>query len=325
MLHSRTSRGGFWPAVGGFAALGFAVLSLSGFAIGRVLGQLGMPVRPGPSGSGICRHSHGSRPPNARGLGHVTFDGKTAARMSHVLSGLERSTPNNARLDALVDPTMAAVSLARQGRPKAAKAKFAQVSKAATTAAVTEAAVDPGAHVGLIARLQEQAAAIAAVLGSLIGLLLIIARPRRRDTRDRTVEALTEQARTDNLTGSAITARSSGDLSLRSQRRTSTGVTVLVLAIDLDGLKQINDTKGHTSRATAGSSRSPTAIRRSSAPRRRPSHRRRRVHGHPPGSAQLARAGARAADRQEARTMWPPGGASSHRPLGVDRERKRAR
>ncbi len=242
MLHSRTVRGGIWPAIGGLAALGFAVLGLSGFA-----------------GGVAARHASSARAERFRNLetlarlaaaerasvGRTRFDGKTAARMSHVLSGLERSTPNNAGLDALVDPTMAAVSLARQGKKKAAKAKFAGVSRAATNAAVAEAAVDPGAHQGIFVRLQEQAAAIAAVLGSLIGLLILITRPRGNVTRDRTVEALTEQARTDNLTGLGNQRAFQEAMSAAIAERTANGSPFVVLAIDLDGLKQINDTLGH--------------------------------------------------------------------------------
>src|SRR5579862_7118701 len=103
MLHSRTARGGIWPAIAGCAALGFAVLGLSGFAVGVA-----------------ARHASSARAERVKNLGtlsrlaaaeqarvgHVKFNGATAARLSHALSGLERSTPNNARLDALVDPTM---------------------------------------------------------------------------------------------------------------------------------------------------------------------------------------------------------------------------
>ncbi len=119
------------------------------------------------------------------------------------------------------------------------------MSRAATNAAVAEAVVDPSAHKGIFVRLQEQAAAIAAVLGSLIGLLILVAKPRRRVTRDRTVEALTEQARTDNLTGLGNQRAFQEAMSAAIAERTANGSPFVVLAIDLDGLKQINDTLGH--------------------------------------------------------------------------------
>ena len=242
MLHSRTARGGIWPAIAGCAALGFAVLGLSGFAVGVA-----------------ARHASSARAERVKNLGtlarlaaaeqarvgHAKFNGATAARMSHALSNLERSTPNNTHLDALVDPTMSAVSLARQGRTRAAKAGFARVSETATNAALAEAAVDPSAHKSMLVRLQEQTAAIAAVLGSLIGLLILIAMPRRRGTHDRTVEALTEQARTDNLTGLGNQRAFQEAMSAAIAERTAKGSPFVVLAIDLDGLKQINDTLGH--------------------------------------------------------------------------------
>ena len=242
MLHSRTARGGIWPAIAGCAALGFAVLSLSGFAVGVA-----------------ARHASSARAERVKNLdtlarlataerarvGHARFNAGTVAGMSHALSTLERSTPNNARLDALIDSTMSAVLLARQGRFRAARAVFGRVSTAATNAAVAEAAIDPSAHKGVLERLQEQSAAIAAVLGSLMGLLILIAMPRRRGTRDRTVEALTEQARTDNLTGLGNQRAFQEAMSAAIAERTANGSPFVVLAIDLDGLKQINDTLGH--------------------------------------------------------------------------------
>jgi diguanylate cyclase (GGDEF)-like protein len=243
MSHSRTSRGWIWPAVAGCAALGFALFGLSGFAVGVA-----------------ARHASSARAERVRNLealarltareearvGSAPFNGATAKRMSNVLSGLERATPNNGRLDSLVEPTMTAVSLARQGQSRRARATFGRVSSAATSAALAEAATGMRKHKGIVLRLQEEAAAIAAVLGSLFGLLAFIAWPRRRNqTHDRTVEALTEQARTDNLTGLGNQRAFQEAMSAAIAERTATDVPFVVLAIDLDGLKQINDTLGH--------------------------------------------------------------------------------
>ena len=284
MLRSRTSRGWIWPGIAGFAALGFAIFGLSGFAVGVA-----------------ARHASSARAERVRNLealarltaleqarvGKAPFDGQTAKRMSHVLSGLERATPNNGRLDSLVDPTMAAVSLARQGRSGPARAKFGQVSGAATAAALSEATTGTKKPKGIVRRLQEESAAIAAVLGSFFGLLAFLAWPRRRNqTHDRTVEALTEQARTDNLTGlgnhRALPRRPDrGDRTTQrdAARRSS------LLAIDLDGLKQINDALGHPA-GDAHIKKVAECLRRAVGTRRRRlPHRRRRVHGDPPRPA----------------------------------------
>ena len=92
------------------------------------------------------------------------------------------------------------------------------------------------------------------------------------------------------------------------------------MAIDLDGLKQINDTKRPPGRRRAHPEGRRLPRGRSSGPTgTRVPHRRRRVHGPPPRPAELARADARATDRpgDPARTG---GRAVSHRPHRVDRD-----
>jgi len=240
MWQSRTSRGGVRRTLAWIAALGFAVLGLSGFAHGVA-----------------ARHASAARTERVRALdalahltageraavGRATFDDARVARMSRRLSGLERSAPYNVRLDALVGPALTAESLARHGRLKAARAGFARVGAAAAAAATAEA--DPGTsmHAGLLARLQDGAAAIAAVLGSLIGLVALIALPGRR--RDRRVRELAEQARTDNLTGLRNQRAFQESLTAAISERDAGGTPFVLLAIDLDGLKQINDAQGH--------------------------------------------------------------------------------
>ena len=240
MWQSRTSRGGIRRTLAWVAALGFAVLALSGFAHGVA-----------------ARHANSARTDRVRALhalarltngergrvGQARFDDAGAARMGRLLSGLERSAPYNVRLDALVGPALAAESLARHGKLKPARDAFAEVSRKATVAATAEADSGSATHVGILARLQEGSAAIAAVLGSLVALVALIALPGRR--RDRTVRELTEQARTDNLTGLRNQRAFQESLSAAIAERDARGTPFVVLAIDLDGLKQINDVQGH--------------------------------------------------------------------------------
>ncbi len=240
MWHSRNLRGGIRRSVAWLTALGFAVLALSGFAHGVA-----------------ARHSNAARAERVRSLhalsaladrersrvGRTRFNDASAARMGGVLSGLERSAPYNRRLDALVGPALKAESLARHGRLKRARDAFAGVSASATAAASAEA--DPGApgRSGILIRLQDGSAAIAAVLGALVGLVALIALPAGR--RDRTVRELSQEARTDNLTGLHNQRAFQETLSQAISRRDADGTPFVVLAIDLDGLKQINDARGH--------------------------------------------------------------------------------
>ena len=56
------------------------------------------------------------------------------------------------------------------------------------------------------------------------------------------------EARTDNLTGLGNHRAFHHDLALEVQRRAQTGSVFALMAIDLDGLKQINDSPGPSGR-----------------------------------------------------------------------------
>jgi len=89
-------------------------------------------------------------------------------------------------------------------------------------------------------------AIVAAVQGPL--LLLWTLGPRRRggDARHRErVEQLAEQARTDALTRLGNRRAFEDDLGQAITARAESGVGFTLMAIDLDGLKRINDTRGH--------------------------------------------------------------------------------
>ena len=84
---------------------------------------------------------------------------------------------------------------------------------------------------------------ILALFGST--LVLRSGREPQAAQRDIELERLEVEARTDNLTGLGNHRAFHHDLSLAVQRRAQTGSVFALMAIDLDGLKQINDSQGH--------------------------------------------------------------------------------
>ena len=74
---------------------------------------------------------------------------------------------------------------------------------------------------------------------------LLSLRPADWDGQDRRVEELQAQARTDSLTQLGNHRAFHADLSEELKRRGATGAHFTLMAVDLDGLKRINDTKGH--------------------------------------------------------------------------------
>src|SRR5439155_27364368 len=78
-------------------------------------------------------------------------------------------------------------------------------------------------------------------------LWLGLGRPRRnRNSRyEAHVQQLAEQARTDSLTKLGNHRAFQDDLTAAIAARSTTGQPFTLMAIDIDGLKRINDTKGH--------------------------------------------------------------------------------
>ena len=96
-------------------------------------------------------------------------------------------------------------------------------------------------------RVQAGAMALTLLAGMLALVRVALAGVRAPSTRRSTadVERLVSEARTDPLTKLANRRAFDDDLSGELERRNSTGSVFSLLAIDLDGLKQINDTQGH--------------------------------------------------------------------------------
>ena len=94
-------------------------------------------------------------------------------------------------------------------------------------------------------------AAGAVALSALIGVAWLFRRALPSSTRPawdsaptRAARLMTE-ARTDNLTGLANHRAFHDDLAAEIDRRNRTGAVFSLMAIDLDGLKSINDSLGH--------------------------------------------------------------------------------
>jgi diguanylate cyclase (GGDEF)-like protein len=99
---------------------------------------------------------------------------------------------------------------------------------------------------GLLVDIEIGAAALAAIEGPLL-LFWVVRRHRRRveRTHQRRVDQLAAQARTDTLTRLGNRRAFEDDLGLTIANRAETAQPFTLLAIDLDGLKKINDRAGH--------------------------------------------------------------------------------
>jgi len=135
---------------------------------------------------------------------------------------------------------------ARVKSAEQAVAGFETAKAQATTAlAVREAAVlrSPPASA---ANLAKAVAPVLTATGALLVLLLVPLRRRREQVDvDGDRAKLEVAARTDNLTGLGNHRAFHHDLGAEIHRRAATGSVFALMAIDLDGLKQINDTQGH--------------------------------------------------------------------------------
>jgi diguanylate cyclase (GGDEF)-like protein len=173
-------------------------------------------------------------------------DPQTAATIRDLLTRLERSSSSAAEMTRVVMPAVNAVALAERGHEVRAAAAYARVRDTAQRAALQEAAAQRGEHASLVSGIEDWSALAAAVLGSLFGLGLLAhwVRAPSRGTDER-VEELSLQARTDSLTGLGNHRAFHETLSAAIAERAAANTPFVLLAIDLDGLKRINDTDGH--------------------------------------------------------------------------------
>ena len=146
-----------------------------------------------------------------------------------------------------------------------------------------------------------QLAALSFLLG--LGLLtaLVVAgrmvgyRRRVERTREEELARLAEEALTDSLTGLGNHRSFHEDLRRELARRDRSGSCFSIVMLDLDGLKQINDTLGHQAGDEQIGAVADCLRATMRADRLRLPNGRRRVHGAASGRACLGRAGLRAA------------------------------
>jgi diguanylate cyclase (GGDEF)-like protein len=173
-------------------------------------------------------------------------DETTATRIRTLLARLERSSSSALEMSSVVVPTVNAVALAEHGSTTKAAAAYGRVRVAAQNAALHEAEKTRSDRASSLARVEDWSTVLAAVLGALLGLALVVRRLRIRpadvDTR---VEELSLEARTDSLTGLGNHRAFNETISAVIAERTATNAPFALLAMDLDGLKRINDTDGH--------------------------------------------------------------------------------
>ena len=129
-----------------------------------------------------------------------------------------------------------------------ARAALAAVGFAASSALATEriSALTDRPRGGVLVDIEIGAAALAAIEGPLL-LFWVVRRHRRRVERhhQRRVDQLAAQARTDTLTRLGNRRAFEDDLGSTIATRGETAQHFTLLAIDLDGLKKINDRAGH--------------------------------------------------------------------------------
>jgi diguanylate cyclase (GGDEF)-like protein len=141
---------------------------------------------------------------------------------------------------------LAASTQANSARVASALTTIQGAARRALEADEVSALRTPAGRGGL-ATAEIAGATLVALAGSCFLLWLGLGQPRGRRTSryEAHVQQLAEQARTDSLTRLGNHRAFQDDLTAAIAMRSSTGQPFTLMAIDLDGLKRINDTKGH--------------------------------------------------------------------------------
>ncbi len=175
-----------------------------------------------------------------------------AQRTAHTL-GLLQDQSNDSESDLLTALQVnytTALQRAKAGRGTSglARSLAALHARAGQRLAALEAVRRNGPDSSLLERAGIAAMALIATANLVWLLRLGLLRLRRQgdwDGRDRRVEELQAQAFTDSLTRLGNHRAFHSDLTEELKRRAATGAHFTLMAVDLDGLKRINDTKGH--------------------------------------------------------------------------------
>ncbi len=172
-------------------------------------------------------------------------------------------------------------------RAKKARSSLAAVASAASSALATERvdALADQPRQGILVDIEIGAAALAAIEGPLL-LFWVVRRHRRRVERhhQRRVDQLSAQARTDTLTRLGNRRAFEDDLGTTIATRAETAQPFTLMAVDLDGLKRINDRNGSPGGRRADPEGRGMPARGRRRGRQRVPHGWRRVHGHPAGT-----------------------------------------
>jgi diguanylate cyclase (GGDEF)-like protein len=232
-------------ALGGALALAFAALALTGLAT-RLIDARTAVERSQRLNDLSVLVQLADRESHQLAVKPKPIGAATAMQIHDVVSRLGRSSPDVTETARVLIPAGTALALAEHRRNGQAASAFARVSSAAETALLTEETAPIPVRSGLLARLEDWSALVAAVIGALLGIGALFRLQRRKAVMSEgRAEELAAEARTDSLTGLGNLRAFQETLSKAIADRASTNTPFVLLAIDLDGLKQINDTDGH--------------------------------------------------------------------------------
>ncbi len=187
--------------------------------------------------------------PSAVRTGAFAADARRTADTLGLLQAHSSDSESN-RLTALQVNYTTALQRAKAGRDATglAPSLAALQARAGQRLAALEAVRRNGPDPSLLERSGIAAMALIAIANLVLLLRLGLVRLRRHgdwDGHDRRVEELHAQAFTDSLTRLGNHRAFHSDLTEELKRRAATGAHFTLMAVDLDGLKRINDTKGH--------------------------------------------------------------------------------
>jgi len=116
-----------------------------------------------------------------------------------------------------------------------------------TTEELRDAGIAPlRGRLATLSRAEQAANAFVVLLGCVITVSAAAGADRKRSGRaDAQVRELAAEARTDNLTGLGNHRAFEEALSHAIAARATSGLPFVLIAVDVDGLKEVNDTRGH--------------------------------------------------------------------------------
>lgn len=224
------------------AAIGLGMLALAGFARHALDGRAASARAERVNDLQALAYLAGRQ---ARVAPQRPAASTAVAKMRLLVSELLRSGTAPVAVNTIAGRLNSAVSFGQSGRRSAARQAYLRARFAARALSASEVGRTHSDQT-VLSLAEDSAIALVLVLGSLVVFLTaggVLG--RRRTVVDPQVATLAAQARTDNLTGLGNHRAFEESLSERIAARSSTGAPFVLLAIDVDGLKQINDRHGH--------------------------------------------------------------------------------